>query len=64
MPLLAVLQDFSAVADRTGTYTAWDYADIMEYLIGRWNVASRRDLTGEVRPRLMYSSSRLGAATS
>lgn len=43
------LQDFSSVAERTGTYTAFDYADIMEYLIKRWNIEGRRDLTGEVR---------------
>lgn len=26
--------DFSAVAERTGTYNAFDYADIVDYLIG------------------------------
>jgi acyl-[acyl-carrier-protein] desaturase len=42
------LQDFSAVAEKTGTYTAFDYADIVEYLNGRWRIGERRDLTGEV----------------
>lgn len=42
------LQDFSSVAEKTGTYTAFDYADIMDHLIKRWDVAGRRDLTGEV----------------
>eukprot|EP00878_Enallax_costatus_P000497 GHUV01000591.1.p1 GENE.GHUV01000591.1~~GHUV01000591.1.p1 ORF type:complete len:400 (+),score=116.39 GHUV01000591.1:200-1399(+) len=39
--------DFSAVAERTGTYTAFDYADIMEHLNKRWDIEHRRDLTGE-----------------
>lgn len=39
--------DFAAVAERTGTYTANDYADIMEHLIKRWNIPNRSDLTGE-----------------
>jgi hypothetical protein len=42
-------QDFSSVAEKTGTYTAMDYADIMEHLVKRWRVAERSDLTGEVR---------------
>jgi hypothetical protein len=42
------LQDFSAVAEKTGTYTAFDYADIVEYLNRRWRIAERRNLTGEV----------------
>ncbi len=29
------------MAERTGTYTAFDYADIMEHLIGRWEVPKR-----------------------
>lgn len=43
------LQDFSSVAEKTGTYTAMDYADIMEHLNQRWRVGERNDLTGEVR---------------
>eukprot|EP00775_Hariotina_reticulata_P003212 gene3212-3489_t len=39
--------DFSAVAERTGTYTAMDYADIMEHLNERWRIGERSDLTGE-----------------
>ncbi|WIA20089.1 hypothetical protein OEZ85_005948 [Tetradesmus obliquus] len=39
--------DFSSVAEKTGTYTAMDYADIMEHLNKRWRVAERSDLTGE-----------------
>ena len=29
---------FSAVAQRLGVYTAGDYADILEFLVERWNV--------------------------
>jgi Fatty acid desaturase len=32
--------DFSTVAEATGTYTAQDYADIMEHLIQRWKLGS------------------------
>lgn len=39
--------DFSAVADRTGTYTAYDYADIMDHLVNRWRVKERQHLKGE-----------------
>ncbi|GFH25782.1 stearoyl-ACP-desaturase, partial [Haematococcus lacustris] len=34
--------DFSSVAERTGTYTAFDYADIMQHLINRWRIAERQ----------------------
>ncbi|XVE84420.1 hypothetical protein DITRI_Ditri17bG0012700 [Diplodiscus trichospermus] len=34
---------FSAVAQRIGVYTAKDYADIVEFLVDRWNV---KELTG------------------
>ncbi len=40
--------DFSTVAERTGTYTAQDYASIMEHLIQRWDVPNRTGLTPEV----------------
>jgi acyl-[acyl-carrier-protein] desaturase len=39
--------DFSSVAERTETYTAMDYADIMEHLNERWKIGERSDLTGE-----------------
>lgn len=35
--------DYSAVAERTGVYTAHDYAGIMENLIAQWDVTN---LTG------------------
>jgi hypothetical protein len=46
--VLLYVQDFSSVAEKTGTYTAFDYADIMEHLAKRWKLADRSDLTGEV----------------
>lgn len=39
--------DFSAVAERTGTYTATDYADIMQHLITRWDVGNVQNLSGD-----------------
>ncbi len=42
-------QDFAAVADKTGTYTAFDYADIVEHLNNRWTIAERHV---SVAPRL------------
>ncbi|KAA8538322.1 hypothetical protein F0562_027855 [Nyssa sinensis] len=38
---------FSAVAQRLGVYTANDYADILEFLIGRWRLEKLEGLTGE-----------------
>ncbi|KAL0558158.1 hypothetical protein IC582_006723 [Cucumis melo] len=38
---------FSAVAQRLGVYTAKDYADILEFLVGRWKVESLTGLSGE-----------------
>lgn len=55
------VQDFSSVAEKTGTYTAMDYADIMEHLIKRWNISDRSDLTGEVRRSRRCCGGRLAA---
>lgn len=33
--------DFSSVAERTETYTALDYADIMEHLVQRWAIEKK-----------------------
>jgi acyl-[acyl-carrier-protein] desaturase len=46
--------DFSSVADNSKTYTAFDYADIMDYLIGRWNVPDRTGLSGEAAAAQEY----------
>ena len=42
-----LFDDFSAGAQRTGVYTANDYADIMEHLVKRWNVGSIGGMTSE-----------------
>ena len=55
-----VVQDFSSVAEKTGTYTAFDYADIMEHLSKRWKLAERSDLTGEVRREGEWETVRRG----
>jgi len=49
-----LFHDFSLVAERTGTYTAFDYADIMEHLIKRWAVAERSGLSGEAAEAQEY----------
>jgi len=46
------------VAEKTGTYTAFDYADIMEHLSKRWKLAERTDLTGEVRHTVTHAATR------
>ena len=46
--------DFSDVAQRLGVYTAHDYADIMEHLIQRWQVAEREGLSGEAAEQQEY----------
>nr|GEX79795.1 ABC transporter B family member 25 [Tanacetum cinerariifolium] len=56
-----LFEHFSAVAQRLGVYTAKDYADILEFLVGRWKVS---DLTGlsaykPVGSRMMVHSLRL-----
>ncbi|EOA20786.1 hypothetical protein CARUB_v10001122mg [Capsella rubella] len=38
---------FSSVAQRLGVYTARDYADILEFLVQRWNVEKLSDLSSE-----------------
>lgn len=42
-----LFSDFSSVAESTGTYTAFDYADIMEHLIKRWTIGDRSFQAGE-----------------
>ncbi|EYU40938.1 hypothetical protein MIMGU_mgv1a021299mg, partial [Erythranthe guttata] len=38
---------FSSVAQRLGVYTAKDYADILEHLVGRWKVESLTGLSSD-----------------
>ena len=42
-----LFSDFASVADSTGTYTANDYASIMEHLIKRWDIENVAGLSGE-----------------
>ena len=44
-----LFEHFSSVAQRLGVYTARDYADILEFLVGRWNVEKLMGLSGEGR---------------
>lgn len=45
---------FSSVAQRLGVYTAKDYADILEFLVGRWKVEQMTGLSGEGRKAQDY----------
>ncbi|XP_044466340.1 stearoyl-[acyl-carrier-protein] 9-desaturase, chloroplastic [Mangifera indica] len=49
-----LFEHFSAVAQRLGVYTAKDYADIMEFLVGRWKVDQLTGLSGEGRKAQEY----------
>ncbi|CAN6555722.1 unnamed protein product [Malus baccata var. baccata] len=42
-----IFEHFAAVAQRIGVYTADDYADILEFLIGRWNLEKLEGLAAE-----------------
>lgn len=44
-----LFKHYSAVAQRLGVYTAKDYADILEFLVGKWKVEKLTDLSGEGR---------------
>ncbi|XP_074320097.1 stearoyl-[acyl-carrier-protein] 9-desaturase, chloroplastic isoform X1 [Silene latifolia] len=45
---------FSAVAQRLGVYTARDYADILEFLVGRWQVEKLTGLSSEAQKAQDY----------
>lgn len=45
---------FSAVAQRLGVYTAKDYADILEFLVERWQVEKLSGLSGDGRKAQEY----------
>ncbi|XP_042034089.1 stearoyl-[acyl-carrier-protein] 9-desaturase, chloroplastic-like [Salvia splendens] len=49
-----LFEHFSSVAQRLGVYTAKDYADILEYLVGRWEVEKMTGLSGEGRKAQDY----------
>ncbi|KAI8567086.1 hypothetical protein RHMOL_Rhmol02G0093900 [Rhododendron molle] len=44
-----LFEHFSSVAQRLGVYTAKDYADILEFLVGKWRVETLTGLSGEGR---------------
>ncbi|PSR98141.1 Stearoyl-[acyl-carrier-protein] 9-desaturase [Actinidia chinensis var. chinensis] len=49
-----LFEHFSSVAQRLGVYTAKDYADILEFLVGRWDVEKVTGLSGEGRKAQDY----------
>ncbi|KAF8041525.1 hypothetical protein BT93_A0202 [Corymbia citriodora subsp. variegata] len=49
-----LFEHFSAVAQRLGVYTAKDYADILEFLVGRWKVEELTGLSAEGRKAQEY----------
>eukprot|EP00850_Spirogloea_muscicola_P019858 SM000201S05914 [mRNA] locus=s201:42792:44482:- [translate_table: standard] len=49
-----LFKDFSQVAQRTGVYTAKDYAEIMEHLVKRWNVEKTEGLSASGREAQEY----------
>lgn len=49
-----LFENFSAVAQRLGVYTAKDYADILEFLVGRWKVEKLNGLSGDGRKAQDY----------
>lgn len=49
-----LFENFSAVAQRLGVYTAKDYADILEFLVARWDVEKLTGLSGEGRKAQDY----------
>mmetsp|Transcript_11657 Transcript_11657/g.22344 ORF Transcript_11657/g.22344 Transcript_11657/m.22344 type:complete len:418 (+) Transcript_11657:259-1512(+) len=46
--------DFSEVAQRTGVYTALDYAEILDHLVKRWDLANLEGLSGEAEKERDY----------
>ncbi|GMJ08505.1 suppressor of SA insensitive 2, FATTY ACID BIOSYNTHESIS 2, lesion dwarf mimic 1 [Hibiscus trionum] len=49
-----LFDNFSAVAQRLGVYTARDYADILEFLVNKWNVREITGLSAEGRKAQDY----------
>uniref|UniRef100_H9NA53 Acyl-[acyl-carrier-protein] desaturase n=1 Tax=Ophrys garganica TaxID=145943 RepID=H9NA53_9ASPA len=49
-----LFKHFSSVAQRLGVYTAKDYADILEFLVERWNVEELTGLSSEGRKAQDY----------
>lgn len=49
-----LFDDFSSVAQKSGVYTAHDYADIVEHLVKRWKIEKIEGLTDEGRRAQEY----------
>lgn len=49
-----IFSHYSAVAQRLGIYTAKDYADVLEFLVGRWKVENLTGLSAEGRKAQDY----------
>ncbi|KAF7132580.1 hypothetical protein RHSIM_Rhsim09G0009100 [Rhododendron simsii] len=49
-----LFEHFSSVAQRLGVYTTKDYADILEFLVGRWRVEEITGLSSEGRKAQDY----------
>lgn len=49
-----LFEHFSSVAQRLGVYTARDYADILEFLVARWEVDKLTGLSSEGRKAQDY----------
>ncbi|KAK8663582.1 hypothetical protein V6N13_083394 [Hibiscus sabdariffa] len=49
-----LFDNFSAVAQRLGVYTAKDYADILEFLVNKWKVTEITGLSAEGRKAQDY----------
>ncbi|KAE8694869.1 desaturase [Hibiscus syriacus] len=49
-----LFDNFSAVAQRLGVYTAKDYADILEFLVNKWKVTEINGLSAEGRKAQDY----------
>ncbi|KAL6535745.1 Stearoyl-[acyl-carrier-protein] 9-desaturase 7, chloroplastic [Orobanche hederae] len=53
-PWNSLFDNFSAVPQRLGVYTARDYADILEFLVAQWEVEKLTGLSGEGRKAQEY----------
>ncbi|KAK3414433.1 hypothetical protein EUGRSUZ_H00296 [Eucalyptus grandis] len=49
-----IFSHYSAVVQRLGVYTARDYADVLEFLVGRWKVENLTGLSAEGRKAQEY----------
>ncbi|OUS49534.1 fatty acid desaturase [Ostreococcus tauri] len=49
-----LFDDFASVAERSGVYTGHDYADIMDHLNKRWDIANITGLNGEAAAAQEY----------